>query len=95
MKAITLLLICLIISGCSGNQPVIQTEIVYRTIPEALLVTCKVVEPVVSREALTSYEEAFYAVSEAYIATSRSVDLCNSVLSEAIKYNERLEESKQ
>ena len=94
-KVAIVALICLSISGCSKNQPVVQTEIVYRPIPEALLSTCTVVEPTITPEAIRSYEEAFYVVSEAYLATNRNVALCNTKTLEAIKFNNRLRDNKQ
>lgn len=94
-KVAIVVLICLSILGCSKNQPVVQTEIVYRPIPEALLSTCTVVEPTITPEAIRSYKEAFYVVSEAYLATNQSVALCNTKTLEAIKYNNRLRDNKQ
>lgn len=78
--------------GCSRNQLAVQTEIVYRSIPDSLLTPCVVVEPNVTEESFSSYEEAFYVVSEAYLSTNRSVSLCNINILEAIKYNDRIKE---
>lgn len=76
-----------------------QTEIVYRSIPDALLQPCKVVQPTIYSEDggmyRVTYEDAFYAVSEAYLDTTRSVSLCNDNIREAIRYNNRLKDGEQ
>lgn len=61
--------------GCTQKEQIVITKTVPIGIPESLLVGCKV-EPV--RMDYQSYESAFYAARDAYVATAKNVAVCNS-----------------
>ncbi len=74
-------------SGCSTEHIVYQTQVV--SVDPSFFAPCKV-EPVA--EGATDYQEAFYAVSGAYISTAEHVAKCNARSAEGVLLMERQKE---
>lgn len=93
-RALTIITLstCLLTFGCSTKQPVVQTEVVYQTIPEHLLEGCRMTTIVIDSESTSSYEGAFYAIADAYVSTAENMAHCNNKLETARQYNNRYKE---
>ena len=70
--------------GCAQKEQIVITKQVAVTAPESLMVACKV-EPV--RLDYQTYETAFYAARDAYIATAKNVAKCNARMEQLRAFN--------
>ena len=75
IKSLMFGLTFLALVGCTQKEQIVVTKTIPVGVPESLLVGCKM-EPV--RMDYQSYESAFYAARDAYVATAKNVAVCNS-----------------
>jgi len=78
IRTIAMLLVLLMLSAC-GHEPVIQTEYVFKAIPEALLLPCEGTPPPAKAPYLVaSWDEREEMWTETYRRQEVSRKLCNA-----------------